>query len=72
MATVGLRGKPLSTAARREAVAGYLFISPWLIGFLVFILGPIIASFYLSLTEYAIIQPPTFVGFALSGVATGR
>lgn len=63
MATVGLRGKPLSTAARREAVAGYLFISPWLIGFLVFILGPIIASFYLSLTEYAIIQPPTFVGF---------
>ena len=51
MATVGLRRKPLSTAARWEAMAGYLFISPWLIGLLVFILGPIIASFYLSLTE---------------------
>jgi multiple sugar transport system permease protein len=48
--------------ARREAIAGYLFISPWLVGFFVFILGPIVASFYLSLTDYQIVRAPTFVG----------
>jgi multiple sugar transport system permease protein len=35
-----------SRLQRREALEGYLWISPWLIGFLVFSLGPIIASFY--------------------------
>ncbi len=49
---------------RKEALAGYLFISPWIVGFLVFILGPVIASFYFSLTDYAIVQPPTWVGIA--------
>ena len=43
-----------SRLQRREALEGYLWISPWLIGFLVFSLGPIIASFYLSLTKYKI------------------
>lgn len=63
MVTISSSRKGWSPRARREAIAGYLFISPWLIGFLVFILGPIVASFYLSLTEYAIVQPPVFIGF---------
>jgi len=46
----------------REAIAGYVFAMPWLLGMLFFILGPIIASFYLSLTTYNVIKPPTFVG----------
>jgi len=50
--------------AAREALAGYVFASPWLLGMLFFILGPIIASFYLSLTTYNVIKPPTFVGTA--------
>jgi multiple sugar transport system permease protein len=50
------------TMARREAIAGYLFIAPWLIGFVVFLLGPIIASFYFSLTDYQIVKPPVYVG----------
>jgi len=49
---------------RREALEGYLWISPWLIGFLIFSLGPIIASFYLSLTKYKIGGTPEWVGFA--------
>ncbi len=49
---------------RREALEGYLWISPWLIGFLIFSLGPIIASFYLSLTKYKIGGVPQWVGFA--------
>jgi multiple sugar transport system permease protein len=48
----------------RENFTGYLFIAPWLIGFLVFSLGPFIQSFYLSFTRYNIVQPPKFIGLA--------
>lgn len=51
----------LSTT-RREAVEGYLYISPWVIGFLVFIFGPVLASFYLSFTDYSMLSPPRFYG----------
>ncbi len=49
---------------RREAIAFYLFASPWLIGFVVLQLGPIIASAVLSLTDYAVIVAPTWAGLA--------
>ncbi|MEZ4710248.1 MAG: sugar ABC transporter permease [Caldilineaceae bacterium] len=52
-------GSPLQ---RREALEGYLWISPWVIGFLVFSLGPIIASAYLSFTEYKIGGTPVWLG----------
>ncbi|TVY10756.1 carbohydrate ABC transporter permease [Paenibacillus cremeus] len=42
--------------------AGYLFIAPWLIGFLVLQLWPIIQSFYLSFTEYSLLDPPRWIG----------
>jgi multiple sugar transport system permease protein len=48
----------------RENLVGYLFISPWLVGFLVFTLYPFCQSFYLSLTRYNIIQEPKYIGFA--------
>lgn len=54
--------RELSPARRREAVSGYLFISPWLIGFLVFFVGPIIASFILSFTSWNIVGSPEWVG----------
>src|SRR3954468_11100625 len=37
---------------RREAVAGYLFISPWIIGFLIFTLGAMIYSLVISFSHY--------------------
>jgi len=37
---------------RREALAGYLFITPWIIGFLVFTLGAMIYSLVISFTHY--------------------
>ena len=49
---------------RQEAIEGYLWISPWLIGFVIFSLGPILASFYLSLTTYKIGGAPEWVGLA--------
>ncbi|MEC0226861.1 carbohydrate ABC transporter permease [Paenibacillus alba] len=39
-----------------------MFVSPWVIGFIVFALFPIGASFYYSFTEYDIIHSPVFVG----------
>ena len=50
--------------ARREAVLGYCFIAPWLVGFLIWTFGPMIASFVLSFADYAIIAPPEFLGLA--------
>jgi len=48
---------------KRHAV-GYAFISPWLLGFLVFTAGPFIVSVYLSFTRYDIVSPPIWVGWA--------
>jgi multiple sugar transport system permease protein len=41
---------------------GYLFISPWLIGFFVFTAFPFLASLYFSFTRYNIVTPPVWVG----------
>lgn len=54
--------RTLSPARRREAISGYLFILPWLIGFIVFFVGPIIASFFLSFTSWNIVGTPQWVG----------
>lgn len=37
---------------KREAIAGYLFITPWIIGFLVFTAGAMIYSLYISFSNY--------------------
>ena len=49
---------------RSEARPALLFISPWIVGFLIFTLWPVIYSAYLSLTDYDVINAPTFVGWA--------
>ncbi len=41
---------------------GYLFLSPWLIGFFVFTLLPIVASFVLAFTDYDLFTSPQWVG----------
>lgn len=41
----------------------FIFLFPWLIGFFVFLIGPILASFYLSFTDYDILREPSWVGF---------
>lgn len=51
-----------SRAAARQNVLGYLWISPWLIGFFVFTLGPMVASFLLGFTRYRIITTPKWAG----------
>lgn len=57
-------GLPKSKLARREALLGYLYISPWALGFLLFTVGPILASFYLAFTSYRGYGSPDWVGLA--------
>ncbi|HVO41090.1 MAG TPA: sugar ABC transporter permease [Aggregatilineales bacterium] len=52
----------LSPLARREAIAFYLCISPWLIGVTVFVIGPMLVSFGLSFTDWNLFTPPVFSG----------
>jgi multiple sugar transport system permease protein len=49
---------------RRKVAQGLGFISPWLIGFLIFTAYPVAASLYYSLTDYRILRPPHWVGLA--------
>jgi len=48
---------------RRQAIYGYIFISPWIIGFLAFTAFPMIYGGYLSLTDYDGLTSPSWVGF---------
>ena len=43
---------------------GLLFISPWIVGFCVFLAYPIAMSFYYSLCDFSVLQPARFVGTA--------
>ena len=53
---------PIGRLGRGEAVAGYIFASPWIIGFLVFTVGPIIASIIFSLCDYDVLHSARWVG----------
>lgn len=54
---------PVSKFIRKNAT-GFMFISPWLVGFLVLKLGPFLSSVYLSFNSYDVISPPHWVGLA--------
>ncbi len=54
----------MTSFRRREAFMGYLFLSPWLLGFLIFLAGPMVASLYFSFTEYKVIKAPLWIGLA--------
>lgn len=47
---------------QREAVTGYLLLSPWILGGVLFIVGPMVASMVFSLSEYDVISPMRFIG----------
>lgn len=50
--------------ATREALAGYLFASPWLIGFFGLLCFPLLLSLYYSFTNYSLLGQTRFVGLA--------
>jgi multiple sugar transport system permease protein len=48
---------------RRENLAGYLFMSPWIAGFLLLTAGPMVASLYFAFTDYNLFNSPKWIGF---------
>jgi multiple sugar transport system permease protein len=56
--------KSMNLLGRREAIDGYLCLLPWVIGFLAFNLGPILATIYFSMTHWTITRPPVWIGLA--------
>jgi multiple sugar transport system permease protein len=47
---------------RREALSGFLWISPWLVGLIAFTIGPLLASLALSFTQFKMARAPLFIG----------
>jgi multiple sugar transport system permease protein len=63
MASTERRSIAIPNALRANAVA-YLFLLPWLIGFFVLTLGPLLTSLYLSFTNFDLLSAPDWIGTA--------
>jgi multiple sugar transport system permease protein len=50
------------TLSWKAGLAGTLFASPWIIGFVVFTAWPVLTSFVLSFTQYDVLHPPRWLG----------
>jgi multiple sugar transport system permease protein len=48
--------------AKREAREFYIFVMPWIIGLILFDFGPIVASFVIGLTDWSLLDTPSFIG----------
>lgn len=48
----------------KRSLIFFLFISPWILGFLIFTVRPMIMSLYYSFTKYKVIIPPKWVGLS--------
>ncbi|MDE2126293.1 MAG: sugar ABC transporter permease [Armatimonadetes bacterium] len=51
------------TAKRREFWTAMAFVSPWIIGFLIFMVYPLSASIYYSFCDYSVLRSPIWIGF---------
>jgi len=58
------RRRSVSADARREARIGWLFVSPYLLAFLLFVAGPLVLALLLALTEWSALQPLSHASFA--------
>lgn len=56
----------------RRNAPGYIFLMPWLIGFLALAVGPILSSLYLSFTQYDVTSAPQWVGLDNFAYMFGR
>ncbi|UCH33599.1 MAG: sugar ABC transporter permease [Armatimonadota bacterium] len=52
----------MTQADKKRLAVGLLFISPWIVGFFLFLLYPMASSFYYSLCRYPVLKPPEFIG----------
>lgn len=59
---IASKRQPLTKKERANLIKGLLFISPWIIGFLVFSVYPTVYSIILSFLRYSGFQPPIWLG----------
>ena len=52
----------VSASESRKVYWGFLFAGPWIIGFVIFVVGPALASFYYSFTDYKLGDPIEWIG----------
>lgn len=52
----------MTSSRRRETLAFYITIAPWLIGFLLLTVGPMLYSLYISFTRWDLLREPVFIG----------
>jgi multiple sugar transport system permease protein len=62
MATMTRRRSGMTASQRRNQLIGLLFVSPWLLGFLLWTVYPLLSSLYFSLTRYDLLRDPIFIG----------
>jgi multiple sugar transport system permease protein len=60
----GLPFRRVNSTVIRNNINGWLFISPWVIGFLLLTAYPLVSSLYYSFTNYTVIKPPEWVGLS--------
>jgi multiple sugar transport system permease protein len=51
------------TLKTQDAIWSYFFVAPFILGLILFTIGPMIASLYYSFTEYNILTPPKWIAF---------
>jgi len=63
MTAINIQRDRVRSARLREAINGYVFISPWVLGFLIFVIGPMIGLIWLSFQRWDLIGDPRAVGW---------
>lgn len=61
-AFIWFKKQKLGTLARSEAKWAYLLVSPWVIGFLLLTIGPMMASLFFSFTQYDVLNEARWIG----------
>lgn len=61
--TAKTRKRAKSSLGQRDKWYGYLFISPMVLGYIVFLFGPIVVAFGMSFTNWSLYNTPNFIGF---------
>lgn len=56
------RWRNMGAKSRKETIQGYFFISPWLLGFIFLVAGPVVMSLVISFTKWNIVGDPHWVG----------
>ena len=62
MAVATVNRRRLSKGETRSLMTGLLFVSPWLLGFIIWTLYPLVSSIFYSFTRYDLVRPPIWIG----------